>query len=94
MSDKKPKPRGKPSQLPSIPLFAAEVIVGRTYLCLTCKTCGQWIALWEAIPNMPMRVMDDSFWFRDLPCPKCQARHDYPASSMQLQEAQPAGPVQ
>jgi hypothetical protein len=100
MRKKQPKPLGRQivrksePALPRMPLLPAEVIAGRSYFCVVCKTCQQPIAFWEAEPNATMNHADDSFWFRQVPCPSCQTSHDYQATSIQLLVAQPEGPVQ
>jgi len=96
---KKPKPLGKPlpqvePELQRPPLFPQEIIVGCWYLCVVCRSCESPIAFWQAEgPDTPIHA-DNSFVFRDVPCPSCSARHDYPATAIQLLQALPEGPVQ
>ena len=70
-----------------------EVEIGKWYLCAKCGTCGQAIPFFEILPNAPMSD-DGSFSFRDVACPYCEAKHDYPLGSLQRLQAQPEGPVQ
>jgi DNA-directed RNA polymerase subunit RPC12/RpoP len=69
-----------------------EVEIGKWYLCAKCGTCEQALPLFEVLPNAPVSG-DGSFSFREVLCPYCGAKHDYPLESLQRLQAQPGGLV-
>jgi hypothetical protein len=60
---------------------------GDWYLCARCRKCGQPIRLMgPLVPNASVNS-DDTFVFRDMPCPQCGQVQDCPLSeAVRLQE--------
>jgi len=63
-----------------------EVKDGHWYLCAKCRSCGQAVPILEILPDAPISG-DGTFTFRDVPCPYCGTKHDYPMRTLQRVQA-------
>ncbi len=63
-----------------------QIKVGHWYLCAICETCQETIPILEIQEDAAVSY-DGIFAFKQVSCPSCKSKHDYPMAALRRIQA-------